>query len=283
MSDTSAKPRRQFYFLVKQPGAADRILILDTQELTIGRSNDSDLQAKYEDVSRRHAMLQRDGQKYSVQNLSTSSGTNVNGSAVTLHSLSNQDVIRISELEITFVESTENPATVGPKLEYASQLKDFALAGTQSDNPEATILGTPLSDEGGDEAEFEVRPAGEFGYGQDTGAEELPEPRDLDSELDGFGLHEMPAPVEMTPEALAPAVKPVSKKPSARAGKPAKTDAAWSLDELETVPETSPPTLSLNLEIEGLTPDLHKAVSSLLGKIISLPTLKIRLKSDDWG
>jgi pSer/pThr/pTyr-binding forkhead associated (FHA) protein len=88
MSEEAAKSRRHVYFMVKEPDAPDRILILDTQELTIGRSNESDLQAKYAEVSRRHAVLKRDGQKYSVQNLSTSSGTIVNGAAVQHHPLS---------------------------------------------------------------------------------------------------------------------------------------------------------------------------------------------------
>jgi hypothetical protein len=269
--------------MLKEPGVPDRILILDTHELTIGRSNESDLQAIYAEVSRRHALLRREDQKYSIQNLSTSNSTIVNGSAVQLHTLSDQDVIRISQLEITFVESTENPATVGPKLEYASQLKDFAPAGMQGDNPEATILGAPLSDGMDDEAEFEIRPAGEFGYGQDTRAEEAHEARDLDSELDGFGLHDAPEPIEMTPDALAPASKRVSQNPPASVDESATSDGAWTLDELESVPETPPSTLSLNIEIEGLTEDLQKTVSSLLGKIISLPTLKIRFKKDDLG
>jgi pSer/pThr/pTyr-binding forkhead associated (FHA) protein len=283
MANAAAKSRQQFYFLVKEPGAPDRILILDTTELTIGRSNQSDLQAKYAEVSRRHALLRRDGQKYSVQNLSTSSSTTVNGSAVKLHTLNDRDVIRISELELTFVASTENPATVGPKLEYSSQLKDFAVAGVQSENPEATILGAPLSDAADDEAEFEVRPAGEFGYGHAARSEVAAEPRDLDAELDGFGLHDVTEPVEMTPEALAPAARPVSKKPPAAAEVLETSDGAWTLDELEGDPEASPSTLSLNLEIEGLTPDLRKAIGSLLGKVISLPHLKIRFVKDDLG
>jgi predicted component of type VI protein secretion system len=348
MSEKATKSRRHVYFMVKEPGAPDRILILDTQELTIGRSNDSDLQAKYEDVSRRQAVIKRDGQSYLVQNMSASSSTIVNGDQIQQHTLSNGDAIRISELEITFVESTENPATVGPKLEYASQLKDFAPGRIQGDNPEATTLGPAPAEEARDGGGFEVRPAGEFGYGADGSSGVSPEPRNLDLELDDFGLHETTEPVDMSLEALSPTANSVSQEPPVvEAGPPvaktnppvaktnppppvaktkspvakttppvaktkspvaktkppvakttppvAKTkppvarakrkapDEAWTLDEEDSAPKASASTLSLTLEIEGLTPDLQKTVGSLIGKIISLPSLKIRLKDQDLG
>lgn len=311
MSEKATKSRRHVYFMVKEPGAADRILILDTQELTIGRSNEADLQAKYAEVSRRQAIIKRDGQEYLVQNMSASSSTVVNGSQIQQHTLSNGDAIRISELEITFVESAENPATAGPKLEYASQLKDFAPGRVQGDNPDATTLGPAPAGEESEGGDFEVRPAGDFGYGLDGLSEGSPESRDLDLELDGFGLHETSGPVDMTPEALAPTAKSASRKPPAVEARPpvaqtkppvaqtkppvAQTkppvarakrkapDEAWTLDEEGSAPKASTSTLSLTLEIEGLTPDLQKTVGSLIGKVISLPSLKIRLKDKDLG
>ena len=283
MSETVAKPRRHVYFMVKEPGVPDRILILDTQELTIGRSNDSDLQAKYAEVSRRQAVIKRDGQKYLLQNMSTSSRTIVNGNSVQQHTLSNGDAIRISQLEITFVESTENPATAGPKLEYASQLKDFAPGRIQGDNPEATTLGADPAEEESGAGEFTVRPAGDFGYGLDGSSEESSEPRDLDRDLDEFGLHEPLEPIELTPEALAPTAKSVPKTRPMAGAKPVKADEAWTLDEGDSGSKVSASTLSLTLEIEGLTPDLLKTVGMLIGKVISLPSLKIRLKGRDLG
>lgn len=40
-------------------------------------------------------------------------------------------------------------------------------------------------------------------------------------------------------------------------------------------------TVSLQLEIEGLTPDLARTVEALFGKTIELPNLRLRIKSDD--
>ena len=42
----------------------------------------------------------------------------------------------------------------------------------------------------------------------------------------------------------------------------------------------SPGTLSLHLELEGLSPDLAQALGGLLGKVIELPALRVRIKAD---
>jgi pSer/pThr/pTyr-binding forkhead associated (FHA) protein len=55
MSDAPASSRLHTYFVVKEPDVPDRILVFDTQEISIGRAKESDLQAKYPEVSRRHA------------------------------------------------------------------------------------------------------------------------------------------------------------------------------------------------------------------------------------
>ncbi len=71
------------------------------------------------------------------------------------------------------------------------------------------------------------------------------------------------------------------------------TPAEVTLD--EAIPEESPPGdtasapqaegehLALQVELDGLTPDLRRNLESLLGKIIELPPLKIRLKGEDLG
>jgi predicted component of type VI protein secretion system len=40
-------------------------------------------------------------------------------------------------------------------------------------------------------------------------------------------------------------------------------------------------TVSLQLELEGLTPDLAQKLEALFGKVIELPALRIRIRSDD--
>jgi pSer/pThr/pTyr-binding forkhead associated (FHA) protein len=39
--------------------------------------------------------------------------------------------------------------------------------------------------------------------------------------------------------------------------------------------------LSLHLELEGLSPDLQRTLESLFGKVLDLPAMRVRIKSDD--
>jgi predicted component of type VI protein secretion system len=273
------------YFVVKEPDAPDRILVFDTQEVSIGRAKESDVQAKYPEVSRRHALLSRDGKKSSVQNLSTSSQTLVNGDAAQSHTLKDRDVIRIAEIELTYFESRDNPAKLGLKLEYASQLKEFGPAGMQGANAEATILGIADAGEeddvGGDS--FEVRPPGDFDlHGLEA---ETTVPRDLDAELDGFGLDDLHVPDSTAsplssdqPSAVDP--EPLPSLSAAGVGS-GEGDEVWTLKEADAIPAKTAQTLSLHLEIDGLTGELQTVVENLLGKVLSLPPLRIRIKGDD--
>jgi hypothetical protein len=119
---------------------------------------------------------------------------------------------------------------------------------------EATILG--LVDTVGGADEFEVHPSGEFG--NDLRAAESPKaPRNLDLEFAKDGIEDLDIPAQ-------PAAQP-------KVGV-----QAWTLDE-------KPPsdTLSLHLEIQGLTGPQRASVEALLGKVIELPKLRIRIKSED--
>ena len=278
MSDAPASSRTYTYFVVKEPDVPDRILVFDTQEVSIGRAAESDLQAKYPEVSRRHAQLARDGKKSLVHNLSTSGQTLVNGSATKSHTLKNGDVIRIAEVELTFSEGQDNPASLGLKLEYASQLKEFGPAGMQGGNAEATILG--IADVGEEDGlggnKFEVRPPGDFDlHGLD---DETAAPRDLDAELDGLGLDDLHQPDQAAPP--SPPSSPAVPTPAAASGA---SPEIFTLEEADAIPAKTAQTLSLNLEIEGLNEELEKVVGALLGKVLSLPPLRIRIKGDDLG
>jgi hypothetical protein len=291
MSDAFASSRSYTYFVVREPGIPDRILVFDTQEVSIGRATENDVQARYPEVSRRHALLSRNGNQSSIQNLSTSSQTLVNGSPAQSHTLKDGDVIRIAEIELTFRESRDNPASLGLKLEYASQLKEFGPAGMQGGNAEATILG--IADAGEDDElggeSFEVRPPGDFDlHGLEA---EMAAPRDLDAELDGFGLDDLdlldPSTPPLSPEQPSAADSkplPLPAEPTANAGVASGARAeVWTLKESDAIPARSAQTLSLNLEIDGLTDELQTLVGGLLGKVLSLPPLRIRIKGDDLG
>jgi predicted component of type VI protein secretion system len=303
MPDTQPSARQYTYFITTEPGVPENILVFDTQEISIGRSKENDLQARCPEMSRRHATLTRDKNQCSVQNLSTSSGTKVNGTAVQAHNLQNQDVIQLSELTLTFVEGNENPASLGMKIVYASQLKGFGPSGAQDSDAEATILGIPDSSAQSDaiDAAWEVQPPGAFEMDLHGMNEEKAEPKsrdlDIDLELEGFGLDDLELPktddlASVSPKPQtgpSPAPRPTPKQQTAAAPKaapPAQEPApdAWTLDDEDSNPQLEPKGLgraSLNIEIEGLTPELQAMVQALEGKVISLPALKIRLRGDD--
>lgn len=254
------------FFVLKQPGQPDRIVVWDTQEISLGRAAENDISVDHAEISRKHAHFLRTGKSYAVQNLNTANGTLVNGEPVTTRELATRDVIRIAELELTFVQSAKDPRALGVKVEYASQLKSFAGPTVSPDDAESTMLG--LVDElPSDDDDFEVKPAGEFAYdlhGMEGGSSKGPAPRDLDRELEDFGLEDLDIPGEA----------PVDAAPKT----PAKPQV-WTLDEASRESGT----LSLQLEILGLKGELRQALLGLMGKVIELPAMKIRIKSDDLG
>src|SRR6185436_18611342 len=82
-----------------------------------------------------------------------------------------------------------------------------------------------------------------------------------------------PAPAAKAP-APAPARKPA---PPAR---PASQDV-WELDEAPAPAKPAAGPLALTLEIDGLTGDVRRAVEALVGKVIELPSLRVRIKGRD--
>ncbi len=153
-------------------------------------------------------------------------------------------------------------------------------------NAEATILG--IADTGNDDPagkDFEVRPAGDFDlHGLEA---EVTAPRNLDAELEGFGLDDLQLPGQaepsVAPDAPDSAPLPPAEPTPAAAASAAPSEEVWTLNESDAVSEKTAPTLSLQLEIEGLSGELRSVVGSLLGKVVSLPPLRIRIKGDDLG
>lgn len=253
------------FFLVKEPAQPDRIVVWDTQEISLGRAAENDISVDHAEISRRHACFVRTGKSYVVQNLNTSNGTLVNGEPITTQTLETRDVIQIAELELTFVQSAKDPVALGVKVDYASQLKGFPGPSVSAGDAESTMLGL-VDTLPGDDEDFEVKPAGEFAYdlhGMSGGRDEAPAPRDLDLELEGFGLDDLDIPDQ---ERAKPAPQ-TTEKPQ-----------VWTLDDAK-----EPATLSLQLEILGLKGELRQALLGLLGKVIELPAMKIRIKTDDLG
>jgi hypothetical protein len=228
MTDAANASKRTLLGL-KEPGTAGRIVVWDTEEITVGRAPESDLVLEDIDASRHHVRFRRGVAGYEVQDLDTSNGTTVNKRPLTEpHVLQNKDVVRIGELQITFIETGKDPSALGLEVVYASQLKGFA-GGPAGGDPGATTLG--LTEQAADA--FSVGSVGDFGHEPDPAQPA----KNLDLEFEDF-----------VPGGMLPG-------PGGAAG-----------------------TLTLQLEIEGLTPDLRALLSAFAGKVIELPPLRLRIK-----
>lgn len=236
----NSQPALRTLLGMKEPGRPGRIVVWDTGEISVGRAAENDIMLEDSDASREHARFIRAAQGFTVQDLGTSNGTLVGGVRIAEPTLlSNKDVVKIGDLQITFIQTRKDPASLGLEVVHASELKGFSNPANGAD-PGATTLGLDTNASGA----FDVNAVGSFGLEQ-PGAEPAPTPtRDLDLEFNDF-------------------VPGESALPSASAS------AATPGD-----------TVSLTLELEGLTPELRQTVHALLGKVIELPKLRVRIKGE---
>jgi predicted component of type VI protein secretion system len=276
----SAAPRTNAILKIKAAGRT-RLVVFDTQDLSLGRAPENDLSLDDPEMSRRHAVFKRSREGCTVEDMGTSNGTLVNGQPAARAALKHGDVVKIGEIEITYAETTRSPSSLGAGVEYASQLKAFGTPMARvSGDGEATILGLTDLPPDTDDDEFEVRPAGEFDFDLSSRAE-VRAPRDLDAEvadLDAsfsFGDGKSQAPER--------AAKPLASRPApAPAAQPARKKAdVWELDMEAPAAKPAAGPLTLTLEIDGLSGELRRAVEALFGKVIELPSLRVKIKGRD--
>jgi FHA domain-containing protein len=77
-------------------------LTIDQRVTVIGRSSDCDVRVDDANVSRRHAEVRRIGDGYSLVDLGSTNGTEVNGQRIQETALMNGDVISVGTTRITF-------------------------------------------------------------------------------------------------------------------------------------------------------------------------------------
>jgi predicted component of type VI protein secretion system len=257
-----------------------RLIVFDTQDLSLGRASENDLSFDDPEMSRRHAVFKRSREGCAIEDMGTSNGTAVNGQTVQRAVLAHGDVVKVGEVEITYAETTRAPSSLGSSVEYASQIKSFGtpMARMQGSG-EATILGlgdTPTVPQ--DDDDFEVRPAGEFDFDLHQSGAGKAAPRDLDAEVAALDFDADVSFGSAKTRGLAP--RPAARPAPAPARKPASD--VWELDEAEAPkPATGP--IAVTLEIDGLSGELRRAVEALVGKVIDLPRLRVKIKGRDLG
>jgi len=86
-------------YLVRNDGAELR---LEGDELHLGRAPDNHIVVNDKLVSRRHALLKREGTQYVLEDVGTPNGTHVNGQRVQRHLLAAGDTIRLGQTVFTY-------------------------------------------------------------------------------------------------------------------------------------------------------------------------------------
>jgi hypothetical protein len=134
------------YFVMKRAGQPDKVLVWDTRTLSIGRAKDNDIVLADNEISRKHAIFKKEGNRCTVGDYQTGNGTFVNGHRIAgtePQALKSGDVVDVASLlQLTLYDGDAHPAKTGLKLEYASHLKTVGmLPGNANVNPNATLLG----------------------------------------------------------------------------------------------------------------------------------------------
>ena len=78
-------------------GGRTRLIVFDTQDLSLGRASENDISVDDPEMSRRHAVFKRSREGCSVEDMGTSNGTAVNGRAVQCAVLKHGDVLILQE------------------------------------------------------------------------------------------------------------------------------------------------------------------------------------------
>jgi hypothetical protein len=139
------------YFVMKTTGEADRLIVWDTRTLPVGRAPENAIVLADSDVSRKHCIFMKEGDRCEVGDHQTGNGTFVNGERVGgTVSIRDGDTIAVGKTEFHFRAGDEHPAKTGMKLEYASHLMTGGML-PQDMNPNATMVGIMDTSAGEDE------------------------------------------------------------------------------------------------------------------------------------
>jgi len=133
------RQRPTSYLVIETVGGDKQVIVWDTVDITIGRSEGQDIVVADPEVSREHAVFRRRGEACEVEDLRSALGTIVDGKAVKVEALKHGNVIQIGTLSIVFGQSAE-PIARAKNVRFASELKGFGLCALD-DGAGRTMLG----------------------------------------------------------------------------------------------------------------------------------------------
>ena len=117
VDDTAAvealPPGNALLIVLRGPNAGSRFL-LDTDEVTAGRHDSSDIFLDDVTVSRRHAVFQRTPEGYRVRDVGSLNGTYVNRRRIDDVLLAGGDEVQIGKFRLMYFTSTARTAAAAP-------------------------------------------------------------------------------------------------------------------------------------------------------------------------
>src|SRR5215467_8244470 len=126
--------------LIVVAGPVKETEFLLEDEVTIGRDTSASVCLNSRSASRRHCIVQRDGDQYLIRDLGSSNGTLVNGLPITECVLRHGDRIGISDSQFVFVDDVPAQLPLSPEVmesDHGDALKFTRVeqAETLSRNP----------------------------------------------------------------------------------------------------------------------------------------------------
>ncbi len=289
------KHQRTTSYLVIQPDTGEKqIIVWDTLDITVGRSDNQDIVIAESEVSREHALFRRRGAACEVEDLKSGLGTIVDGRAIKVHGLQHGNLIQIGTLKIEFGQSVE-PLARGRNVRFASELKEFGLSALE-DGADRTMLGFDTEDDLLPVSPFTPASASspravtadgtvEIGTpgseALDLGAEEI-QVRNLDLDLaeEISALDESAIAKELAITApTQPSLEKRASKPG-EATEPATPLESLQIDALETPSQaaTAETTVKLVLEVKGPAAQVEAFLEAIRDKRIQLPPIELLVR-----
>ena len=291
------RQRETSYLAIQLSSGEKQIIIWDTLDISVGRSDNQDIVVAESDVSREHALFRRRGEACEVEDLKSGLGTIVDGRAVKVHGLQHGNVIRVGVLEIEFGQSAE-PLTPGRNVRFASELKEFGFSALE-DGAGRTMLGFDTDDDllpaspsasASASAPRTVTADGTVEVDApdsetlDLGAEEI-RVRDLDLDL----AEEIPALDESAIANELAITAPTQPSLEQRAGNSSEAAEpaapAASLEPLKSAALETPPqaaaaeaTTKLVLEVKGPAAQVEAFLEAIRDKRIQLPPIELLVR-----
>jgi pSer/pThr/pTyr-binding forkhead associated (FHA) protein len=300
----SARSRTTVYLVHRLGDGNEQVVVWDTTDIRVGRRRSMDLVIPDAEVSREHAIFEKNGERLSVKDLGTGIGTFVNGERITKAELKIGDIVKIGNLELR-VGRTDKQLRPANNIRFASDLKSGMIATPAQVEGGRTMLAFDIDDDLAFSKPTQAVPEtsqrravsldGSLQDAEDDdplglsidadmllGKSENSAVRNLDVEFDETPPGDAIPGGGLPPITVAPRIPPYGRGDTATPPPPPTpavsavgTPTAASLSDART-------RRTLALEIDGPENEVERFLAVIDGKAISVGSIQLRVKKLDF-